>query len=253
MPRKPSLDAKVPPVIAVDPGQAATAVLVRIGTRLVDACVVTNPEPAKMEIGAHARDLSPEYGYLAHIRAAITHYRHIHDAEARDFWDRRRTPVPDAVSPWLLAIEKVNYPSLLPGKVVTEVETGSVFAPKGIADGIAGWWGPERVVWVRPVHCDDRFEVRHGGTGDPFDYFPAEILPGMTRGADGEWPSLDHPRFRAQRIKDLAAAWSIAADGALDFAHASYNRHKTVVPPHAAPEVFDDLLANLRAYKEAKT
>lgn len=252
MREEPTLHQQLPPTISVDPGSASSAAVVRIGDQCADAKVVLNPQPAKKDIGHHAFDLSPEYDYLAALRAIITELAHKYGDAAREWWLAQGHPVPDGAPVWLFAVEKINYPSLLPGRRVTECETGSVFAAKGIAEHLCGWWGPGRTIWQVPYRADTRWEPRFGGTGDPYDYFPERLLADYSPNADGSYPALDDPRFRSLRIKDVCAAWSVASDAASDYAAACIKRYGQVLPPHLADGVHADLAASRRRYYETR-
>lgn len=254
-PRKPAyvrpsaLTRDLPPTIAVDPGSRRTAIVARIGNRFVGGVIITNPEPADRHTGAYAIGLSPEYACLDAIWNAIVHIGKDNALEAHHWWETNGTPVPAGTSPWLFAIEKVNPPTKRHGKV-TEVEAMSVFAAKGIAEGLAARHG--NPIWVRPHAADTRWEQRDTQgriTGNPYTYYPARLLAAYPVPAnyEGTFPSMDHEDIRNTGVKDLCAAWSVASDAAHDYAKKSgrLNNH-TVVPPAHGANVFADLMKDLR-------
>lgn len=253
--RPSALARDLPPIISFDTGSRRTASTARISRECVGGFVITNNEPADAATGSYAIGLSPEYGTLDAIWEAACRLGRENDQEARDWWEANGLPVPAGTSPWLFGIEKVNPPTKRHGKV-TEVEAMSVFAAKGIAEGLAGRHvaaGPNRgVIWVRPHAADTRWEQRDSAgriTGNPYDYFPARLLAQYPVPADyqGEFPSMDHPDLRGTGVKDLCAAWSVASDAAHDYAKKSGRLNGgRVLPPALGGGVHTALLDDLR-------
>lgn len=249
--RESTLDRDLPSTIALDPGSRRTAAVCRIGNRYVGGVIIHNPEPAAPN-ASYAIGLSPEYGYVEAIWKAIVHLARTHHLEAVDWWETNGTPVPAGTSPWLFAVEKVNLPNTSHGRTVTVTEVASVFATKGIAENIAGRYRQATgydPIWVRPHKADTRWEKAHGGTGNPYDYYPARILTPYPLPADheGEFVSMDHPDLCDTGLKDLAAAWSVASDAGRDYAKYSGRMNaRTVVPPAQGKVVREALMTELQ-------
>lgn len=248
MTRKPSLELDLPPTIGVDTGSAATAIDLRVGTRLIATSVVRNGEQAERGNDAWALGLSPESAYAVAVWREIVALAAAHRSQAEAWWaEQGHTGLE---KPWLLAVEKVNFPRPgRPGQPVNACVIGSVHAALGVAWYIAGR-AQGRVVWTRPDHADTRWEPRFDGTGDPRDYYPAELLAGYGPLSDGSLLALDHPSFRAadgsrSRVKDLCAAWSVASDSAEDFVKASLAKHGCLLPPEKA-NLWTGMLNDLR-------
>lgn len=246
-----TLHRDLPSTIAVDSGSRRTAAVCRIGNRYVGGVIINNPEPAAPN-ASYAIGLSPEYGYVEAIWKAIVRLAVTHQLEALAWWETNGTPVPAGTSPWLFAIEKVNLPNTSNGRTVSVTEVASVFAAKGIAENIAGRYNQSTgydPIWVRPYKADTRWETAHGGTGNPYDYYPARILDPYPLPADhqGEFVSMDHPDLRNLGLKDLAAAWSVASDAGRDYAKYSGRMNaRTVVPPAQGTAVREALMTELR-------
>lgn len=237
-PRGPALNEDLPPVIGVDPGSAATAITVRCGPALLAAAVVLNPE---ITTERHTLGADPAIGYAARVEAVVRDLADEHADTAREWYG-----LPAHADPWLIAIEKIN-PARLPRDPAeakrfdpVHVAEGSTFAANAVANRLLGTF-TGRIVWVIPFHADTRWESRFatsGGTGNPFDFYPAALLAGAIPADTGRtYPDyyFDRPEHRASRTKDLLAAWSIASDAAQDFERVCETTYGTLLPPSLAP------------------
>ncbi|TQL58772.1 hypothetical protein FB474_0109 [Oryzihumus leptocrescens] len=251
-------DDLLPPTVGIDPGSVATGIVLRVGTRLIAVDVVLNPEPGQLVGGGvPQRPCSPEWGYGEAVEARVRALATEHDASARAWWAKRGYVLAADEDPWLYGIEKVNLPRDPRGQETfrkPDAETvASVVAPTAVLHHLRGALGSERVVLVRPFRADTRWEKRYGGTGDPRDYYPGSIIEPAAPASDPVGTVyrdglLDQRRFREARVKDQAAAWSIASDAAGAYVEAARRLGRPVVPPSQGADV---LREGLRAMQRS--
>lgn len=233
-----ALTARLAPTIGIDPGARATGIVVRAGARLLAAAIVENPEPATA-LGAYAIPVSPEYGYARHVISTVRSLMSENDDRARCWWTHQGHTLSAMESPWLIGAEKINLPreSLSEGYRVGREECLSIVAATAVLNAVLVAFDGQ-IIPALPYRCDTRWERRYGGTGDPFQYFPAPILAagGLRSAEDLRGRTLDHRDFRDARVKDAASAWSIASDVAADYQDECVRLHGRLLPPAQAPD-----------------
>lgn len=226
------------PFISADPGSTATGIAVRSGGVLIAACVVLNNEKGT---NRHAPGCDPANGYARRVEAKMRELAAQFSDIARHWYITNGTPVPADVCPWLFGVEKVNLARKARTQAEaetfdeTDVAEESTFAANAVANWLLAAFDG-RVIWVKPFHADDRWEVRFGGTGDPRDYFPdallAPIIPPNTGARTFPDGFLD--RHGMSRVKDVCAAWSVGCDAAEAYQRKCRALYGRVLPPHAA-------------------
>lgn len=239
-PRPSALGQDLVPAVSVDTGSAATAIAVRVGPAPLAASLVLNPETTAQR---HAPGADPAVGYGKAVEDEVRRLAVEHSDVARAWYGTGAVPVGE--DPWLYVVEKINPArrpeTAAPGQRFDPVHVaeGSTFAANAVVNRLLGVLHG-RVVWALPMHADTRWQASfEHGTGNPFDFYPAALLAGaLPEGDTGvTFPDyyLDRDEFRASRVKDLCAAWSVGTDAAEDYERACVQMYGRLLPPHLAP------------------
>lgn len=251
------LNDDLPPVVAVDPGSKATGIVVRISDRHVYDTLVMNDDPGQKLRGWTYRQpgIPPERGYVLAVIRALAAAIEATDAEARAWWRARGHDIPVGAICHIVAVEKMNAsrdPRTVEWFESPTAETMACTIPGvGIVNAMIGKY-LEDIVFVKPDHADDRWEVRFGGTGDPRDAFPASIIEpaapaAVRRGVNWQDGLLNSADLRASRVKDLAAAWSVATDAAVEYVRCADEwNHLGLVPPHRGAHIYREALREMQ-------
>lgn len=223
--RQPSLTDDLPPTAGIDPGARWTAVTLRIGRACPGATTVYNA--AKVRPGGDKRLIPATPDITNKVLIAAARLMRDNEAAARAWWADRGLAIPADRSPWLVALEKCREPitDKARGLALTPDVLGVYAATVTLEVSLLTAFG-EPTRRVAPHRADDRWEAGRGGTGDPADYWPTNLLDPTDGGIPDTAVVGSTSPWKPDR-QDVRAAWHVASDAAQD-----HVRRYGVTPPH---------------------
>lgn len=157
------------PTIGVDPGAVHVGLCARIGTQAIDA---TSLKRAKTDT---------DQTFVDRVIATIDAMADRHGQAALDA--AATFAVAHHDSPWRIAVEEANKPKPYMRSKKTGKEQATHFGQKftwSTAQTVGMWYAIMAVyqgaIVVKPAKFDALHLPEHGGSGNPGDYWPAELI-----------------------------------------------------------------------------